>query len=94
MNLLVSILIGLGIGVMVELLLPGHTPSELVLAIFLGVAGALLARFVGEWGGWFESDDPQSFVAAGIGAIIVLLLYGAFFRRNRRRGEGGGTGNR
>jgi uncharacterized membrane protein YeaQ/YmgE (transglycosylase-associated protein family) len=40
MNLVVSILIGLAIGVMVELLLPGHTPSELVLAVLLGVAGA------------------------------------------------------
>jgi uncharacterized membrane protein YeaQ/YmgE (transglycosylase-associated protein family) len=57
MNLIVSILIGLAIGVMVELLLPGHTASELVLAILLGVAGALLARLVGERGGWFSSEE-------------------------------------
>ncbi len=85
MNLVVSILIGLAIGVMVELLLPGHTPSELVLAILLGVAGALLARFVGERGGWFGTEEPASFVASALGAIIVLLLYGAFFRRGKHR---------
>ena len=56
----VSILIGLAIGVMVELLLPGHTASELVLAILLGVAGTLLARFVGERGGWFGPAEPES----------------------------------
>ncbi|HWI58895.1 MAG TPA: GlsB/YeaQ/YmgE family stress response membrane protein [Bacillota bacterium] len=84
MNLVVIILIGLGIGVMVELLLPGHTPSELVLAMFLGVAGALLAHYVGQWGGWFDLEDPASFIAAALGAIIFLLLYGAVFRRRRR----------
>lgn len=84
MDLAITMLIGLGIGTMVELLLPGHTASELVLAIFLGVAGALLTRFVGEAAGWFQPDEPGSFVAAAIGAIVVLLLYGALFRRRRR----------
>jgi len=83
MYLLITIAIGLGVGIMVELLLPGHTPSELVLAIFLGMAGALLARFAGERGGWFDADQPESFVAAGLGAVIILLLYGLFFRRGR-----------
>ncbi|HWX19213.1 MAG TPA: hypothetical protein VN578_04805 [Candidatus Binatia bacterium] len=48
MNVLISILISVGIGVMVELLLPGHTPAELTLAVLLGIAGALLARYTGE----------------------------------------------
>ncbi len=81
MDLIVSVMIGLGIGVMVELLLPGHTPAELVLAIFLGVAGALVARLVGIRAGWFDSGDPESFVASALGAVITLLLYWAFFRR-------------
>jgi uncharacterized membrane protein YeaQ/YmgE (transglycosylase-associated protein family) len=88
MDLVVSILIGVGIGVMVELLLPGHTAGELVLAMFIGTAGSLLARLVGEWGEWFENGDPSSFVASGLGAIIVLLLYGTFFRRGKRMGGG------
>ena len=85
MNDIVTLLIGLAVGVMVELLLPGHTPAELVLAVLLGIAGALLARLAGRLGGWFEPDDPTGFVAAALGAVIVLLLYGALFRRNSRR---------
>jgi uncharacterized membrane protein YeaQ/YmgE (transglycosylase-associated protein family) len=85
MSLAVTILIGLGIGVMVELLLPGHTPSELVLAICLGTAGALLARFVGELGGWVGGEEPMCFVASALGAVIILLLYGLCFRSRRRR---------
>jgi len=44
MNLVLSILIGVAVGVMVELLLPGHTASELILAILLGITGSLIAR--------------------------------------------------
>lgn len=87
MVLVVTILIGVGIGSLVELLLPGHTVAEWLLAIFLGAAGALLARFVGEWFGWFEPHEGASFVAAALGAIIILLAYGLLFRRNFRRRE-------
>ena len=87
MDLVVVILIGLGIGVMVELLLPGHTIAELFLAMMLGVAGALLARYIGAIAGWFGSGEPFSFVASCLGAIGVLLLYGALFRRKRNHGR-------
>lgn len=83
MNVIVTILIGIGMGAMVELLLPGHTFHELVLAMSLGMAGALLARFIGIVGGWFDPDQPQAFVAAALGAAIILLSYGAFCRRGK-----------
>jgi len=84
MNLVVTILIGVGVGVMVELLLPGHTLSEVVLAIVLGVAGALVARYVGGITGWFGTEQPESFLASAVGAVLVLILYGVFFRRRGR----------
>lgn len=85
MILVVTILIGLGVGVMVELLLPGHTPLELLLAICLGVAGALVARLIGERAGWFSADDPASYVISLFGAVLVLLAYGAFRPRRMHR---------
>jgi uncharacterized membrane protein YeaQ/YmgE (transglycosylase-associated protein family) len=84
MDLVVTIVIGVGIGTMVELLLPGHTPGELVLAMVLGIAGALLARYIGEIAGWYGTNEPASFLASSVGAILVLLLYGGLFRRGRR----------
>lgn len=85
MILLVTVLIGLAVGVMVELLLPGHTPDELVLAVFLGMAGALLARLIGERAGWFGYEDPESYLGCLAGAVLALLLYGALFRRQKVR---------
>jgi len=84
MDLAVTIVIGLGIGVMVELLLPGHTPGELVLAMVLDVAGAMIARYLGEIAGWYGTAEPASFLASVMGAIIMLLIYGGLFRRRHR----------
>ena len=83
MNLVVTILIGMAAGTMVELLLPRHITSELVLAMLLGIAGALVARLAGYWLGWYGTDEPASFVASVLGAVFILLLYGAVFRRRR-----------
>jgi uncharacterized membrane protein YeaQ/YmgE (transglycosylase-associated protein family) len=85
MNLALTILIGIGAGAMVELLLPGHHPVELVQAMLLGIAGALLARFIGERAGWFGTQEPESFIASALGAILVLVLYGLLFRRGFKR---------
>jgi uncharacterized membrane protein YeaQ/YmgE (transglycosylase-associated protein family) len=84
MDLVVVILIGVGIGTMVELLLPGHHASELMLAMLLGVMGALLAHYIGGIMGWFGPSQPAGFLAAGLGSVIILLLYGALFRRGHR----------
>ena len=87
MDLVVVILIGLGTGVMVELLLPGHTVAELFLAIVLGIAGALVARYVGAIAGWYGPGEPVSFVSSCAGAILFLLIYGALFWRNSNPGK-------
>jgi uncharacterized membrane protein YeaQ/YmgE (transglycosylase-associated protein family) len=84
MDLLVTILIGIGAGTMVELLLPGHHASELVLAMLLGAAGALIARYAGERFGWYGIEEPIGFLASLLGAILILMIYGALFRRKPR----------
>jgi uncharacterized membrane protein YeaQ/YmgE (transglycosylase-associated protein family) len=84
MNLVVTLLIGVAVGAMVELLLPGHHFSELVLAMILGAMGALLARFLGEMTGWYEAHEAPGFLGSIVGAIVALLIYGILFRRGVR----------
>jgi uncharacterized membrane protein YeaQ/YmgE (transglycosylase-associated protein family) len=83
MTLAITILIGVAVGAMVELLLPGHTPAELVLAMLLGTAGALLGRVFGERTGLYGTDEPMAIIAAVIGAIVVLGIWGVAFRRGK-----------
>jgi len=83
MTLVITILIGIAIGAMVELLLPGHSAAELVLAMLLGTAGAFLGRLFGERTGLYGTDEPMAVIASVISAIVVLGIYGLLFRRGK-----------
>jgi len=85
MDLLIVVLIGTGIGIMVELLRPGHTVSELLLAVALAVAGALAAHYIGALADWYSAGEPTSFLASCVGAIVILLTWGVFFRRHQHQ---------
>jgi uncharacterized membrane protein YeaQ/YmgE (transglycosylase-associated protein family) len=83
-ELAVTIVIGMGVGVMVELLLPGHTPIELVLVVLLGVVGSLAVHLTGQWFGWFGPGEAVTFVCSLLGAFLVILIYGLLFRKLHR----------
>jgi len=85
MDLVMTTLIGVAIGAIAELLLAVHEMRELILTVLLGVGGALLTRYVGVNGGWFETGDPTEFLASGVGAVTVLLGYGMLFRKWLRK---------
>jgi len=84
MDLLVTILIGVGVGAMVELLLPGHNIQELLLAMLLGIAGALVSEFIGLWADLYGAGDPKAYLVSLLGAIATLVSYGVFFREKSR----------
>ena len=63
---------------MVELLLPGHNIHELLLAMLLGIAGALVSEFIGRWADLYGPGDAFAYLVAVLGAITTLVLYGVF----------------
>ncbi len=69
------IVFGLIVGVIAKLLMPGHDPGGAVVTIALGIAGALLAGFVGQFAGLYGPGDAAGFVMSVVGAILLLILY-------------------
>lgn len=69
------ILIGLVAGAIAKLLMPGKDPGGIIVTILLGIAGALLAGFLGRLVGWYEPDEGAGLIAAILGAILLLLIY-------------------
>ena len=70
------IIIGGLAGAIAKLIMPGKDPGGCVVTILLGVAGALLAGFLGRQLGWYEADDAGAgFIAAIVGALIILVVY-------------------
>ena len=75
------IVIGLLAGGIAKLLMPGKDPGGCIITVLLGVAGALLAGFVGKSLGWYQSNEGAGFIAAIVGAFILLAIYRLLSRR-------------
>jgi uncharacterized membrane protein YeaQ/YmgE (transglycosylase-associated protein family) len=84
MEILGVILIGLAVGIVAKLLMPGDDPGGIIITILLGIAGAFVAKFVGQQLGWYGENDAVGFLASVGGAIILLLFYRLLFGRRRR----------
>ncbi len=88
MGIIGWILLGLVAGVIAKAILPGDDPGGIIVTIILGVVGALLggliARALGLGDPIDEFFDISTWIAAIIGAIVVLLIYRAVAGRGRR----------
>lgn len=77
------IIIGGIAGAIAKLLMPGKDPGGCIITILLGIAGALLAGFLGQAMGLDAAMDGAGFIGAIIGAFLILLVYRLVLRRRR-----------
>jgi uncharacterized membrane protein YeaQ/YmgE (transglycosylase-associated protein family) len=77
------IVIGGIAGAIAKLLMPGKDPGGCIITILLGIAGALLAGFLGKTIGWYNEGEGAGFIAAIVGAFIILLIYRLVLARRR-----------
>jgi len=76
-----TLLIGLVVGAIAKLLMPGKDPGGIIVTMLIGVAGALLAGFLGQKLGWYTAGQGPSFIASIVGAMLLLFLYRLFVGR-------------
>ena len=76
------IVIGFLAGGIAKLLMPGKDPGGCLITILLGIAGAVLAGFIGKSIGWYEQGEAAGFIAAIVGAFIILFIYRLLLRRH------------
>jgi uncharacterized membrane protein YeaQ/YmgE (transglycosylase-associated protein family) len=77
------IIIGGLAGAIAKFLMPGKDPGGCIITILLGIAGALLAGFLGRAVGWYEPNEGAGFLAAIVGAFVILLIYRLALGRRR-----------
>ncbi|HXA09852.1 MAG TPA: GlsB/YeaQ/YmgE family stress response membrane protein [Chthoniobacterales bacterium] len=70
-----TLFIGLVVGAIAKLLMPGKDPGGCIITILLGVAGAFVAGYLGRVLGWYQPGQPAGFIASIIGAMLLLLIY-------------------
>ena len=84
MTVITMIFVGLLVGVVAKLLMPGDDPGGIIVTILIGIAGAFVAHFIGSAAGWYSRGEPAGFIASVLGAILLLMGYRLLFRRRRR----------
>ena len=69
------IVVGLIVGVLAKLVMPGKDPGGIIVTILLGIAGAMLGGFLGRALGLYNEGDPAGWLMSIVGAICLLALY-------------------
>ncbi len=70
------IIVGFVAGILARLISPGpNSPNGFILTTVLGIAGAFLATLIGQAIGHYEPDQGAGFIAATIGAVVVLFVW-------------------
>ncbi len=77
-----TIFIGLIIGFVAKLITPGKEPAGFFITVIIGIAGSVLAYYLGSALGWYHDGETPGFIASVLGAVILLVLYHAIFRRS------------
>lgn len=75
MGIIVTIIIGLLIGAVAKLLMPGKDPGGCIITILIGLAGSFVAGYLGQALGLYRVGEPASFVGSVVGAMLLLLIY-------------------
>jgi uncharacterized membrane protein YeaQ/YmgE (transglycosylase-associated protein family) len=74
-------LVGLVVGALAKLIVPGKDPGGVVITMLIGIAGALLASFIGRAVGLYQAGQSAGFLMSLAGAVVLLLVYHAVRRK-------------
>jgi uncharacterized membrane protein YeaQ/YmgE (transglycosylase-associated protein family) len=82
MGIIWTIIIGFVAGIIAKFLVPGNNePSGFIMTTILGIVGAFVASFLGQALGWYSAGEGAGLIGAVVGAVILLLIWGAMSRR-------------
>jgi uncharacterized membrane protein YeaQ/YmgE (transglycosylase-associated protein family) len=75
MQIIWMIIIGLVAGAVAKLVMPGRDPGGIIVTILLGIAGSIVAGFLGRALGWYAEGQGAGLIASVVGAILLLVIY-------------------
>jgi uncharacterized membrane protein YeaQ/YmgE (transglycosylase-associated protein family) len=75
MHILITLIVGLIVGALAKLVMPGRDPGGIIITMVLGVAGAFVAGALGRALGWYAFGEGPGLIASVLGSVILLALY-------------------
>lgn len=84
MGIISAIVIGFIVGLIAKFIVHGSAePRGFIWTIIIGIAGSFLATWVGQAIGWYHDGQSAGWIASIVGAIVLLVMYGAIVRGRR-----------
>lgn len=81
MSIIGTIIIGFLAGLIARAIHPGDDKAGFIVTTLLGIVGAFVATFIGRMLNLYGEGEAAGFIAAVIGAIIVLIIYNFISKR-------------
>lgn len=78
MGLIWTAIVGLIVGALAKVVMPGRDPGGVIVTMLIGIAGAFVAGFLGRAVGWYEPGEGAGLIASILGAVLLLWLYRRF----------------
>lgn len=73
--LLWEAIIGLIVGALAKLVMPGKDPGGILITMALGIAGSIVATYLGRFAGWYREGQSAGFIMSILGAVLLLAVY-------------------
>jgi len=84
MTIMWAVIVGLVVGAIAKFLMPGRDPGGFIITILLGIAGSLVARWIGLTLHWYRrADEGPGIIASVLGAMLLLFIYRMTIGRRR-----------
>ena len=77
MGIIGTLFIGLIVGLVARFIKPGNDGMGWIMTIVLGICGSIAATYGGQALGIYQAGQAAGFIGAVVGAVVLLLLYGA-----------------
>ena len=75
MGIIWTIIIGFIVGIVAKFLMPGRDPAGFIITALIGIVGSVVATYLGRALGFYQVGESAGFIAAVLGAIILLFVY-------------------
>lgn len=75
MDLIAWIVVGLIVGVIARVIMPGPDPGGFIVTVLLGIAGAFVGGMIGRTAGWYAPGQPAGWILSVVGAMLLLWGY-------------------
>lgn len=81
MSIVWTILIGFVAGLVARAIKPGDDSAGFIITTLIGIAGSLIATYLGQAMGWYTAGQGAGFIASVVGAIVLLFIWGILKRK-------------